>query len=104
MSIRTLFREEGAEAPASSLGVERAAAVVEAALGYVPENPRRLMELYRMLAEETYRLLLVLYREDEPEPSVIELRCLEPQGPTARAEELGLVLDAGGRRCVVYPG
>jgi len=98
-----VFREEQ-RLIASHPGLDRVAAIVEAALGRVPDSVEELLRLYKELGKRAYRMLVVLQREDEPEPSVLELRCLEPRGPTARAEELGLVFEAGGRRCLVYPG
>jgi len=84
--------------------LDRMRAVVEAATGSAPRDIADLVAAYRALAERAYRLLVVLHREDEPEPTVLDLRCLEPRGPVERARGLGLLLEAEGRRCVVYPG
>jgi len=94
-------------APSQSIeepGIERIRAVVEAATGYAPETLEDLFYVYRELGKRAYRMLIVLQREDEPEPAVLELRCLDPRGPTGRAERLGLLFKVGRRRCLVYPG
>jgi hypothetical protein len=98
--MQALAARQERETPA---WLERMAAVVEAALGYVPETPSEIVKAFRGLESRAYRTLVVIHREDEPEPSVIEVRCIDPAGPVERARRLGLVLEIGGRCCVIYP-
>ncbi len=102
--MQALLARRGASSVATPQWLERMAAIVEAAIGYLPDSVAEIARLYRSLASRAEKVLLVLQREDDPEPAVIEVRCLEPCGPTERARELGLVLEIGGRCCIVYPG
>ena len=102
--MQAILAHRGTQAAAAPQWLERMAAVVEAALGYLPDTVEEIVRLYRSLANRAERVLLVLQREDDPEPAVIEVKCLEPRGPTERARELGLVLEISGRCCIIYPG
>ncbi len=85
--------------------LERITAVVEAALGYAPLHVKDLIRAYLGLAAKTYEILIFLRRSPEtPKPQLMRLRCLEPRGDTSRAERLGLLINIGSHRCVVYPG
>ncbi len=90
---------------ATGTALERITAVVEAALGYAPLHIRELIRTYLGLASKTYEVYIVMRRAPgSPKPQLMRLRCLEPSGDTSRAERLGLLINIGSHRCVVYPG